>query len=71
MSKDEYDDLIRFVSQEKHRRMATVFLEESDYRWARFWSAGDDEDVEGVFVNWYSRLPMPYIPWVENRRYNI
>ena len=67
MSEDEFEDLVTFVSLEKHRKMENVFKSESDYRWISFWSAGDDEDVEGKFVNWYSRIPIPYIPWAENR----
>ena len=34
-----------------------------------FWTAAEDEEVEGEFVNYYSKEPMQYIPWHTNRPY--
>ena len=28
------------------------------------WVAGDDNDVEGTFLNWYTNEPLPFLPWV-------
>ena len=33
------------------------------------WVAGDDEDNEGVFLNWYTNQPILYLPWTLNRPY--
>ena len=69
MSEIEFDDVIRFVEQEKHLKMPAFEKEGEPYREVHFWSAGEDDDVEGEFVNYYSKEPMPYLPWGKNRPY--
>ena len=64
MSKKEFDDLIMFVAQEKHLKM-----QQFARRSVAFWCAGEDDKVEGEFVNYYSKKPMPYLPWGKNRPY--
>ena len=61
-SKEEYDDLVQFVSQEKHLKNPDVKAEE-----LKVWHAGDDFEEEGVFLSWYTDAPLPYLPWAPSR----
>ena len=71
MSKEEFDDVIRSVTL-GYLSIPTFFLKDgwkngNDYVYV--WIAGDDNDYEGRFLNWYTNQPMPYLPWAENRPY--
>ena len=68
MSKEEYEDIIRFVLQEKHWKAVKALKKESED--VDIWHAGDDDDVEGQFLNWYTNEPMPYLPWEESRPFS-
>ena len=68
MSKEALDDLARFLALRKHRRM-NIYKEEKGVATSYFWSAGHDNLEEGTFVNWYTNIPMPYLPWERNRPY--
>ena len=68
MSKEEFDDIVRFVAQEKHVKNPEVF-DEAIKNVMRYWSAVDDNDSEGIFLNWYTNEAMPYLPWGPNRPY--
>jgi hypothetical protein len=72
MSKEEFDDIIRSVTLRKYTAMPSIFMKDG---WINgddnvyVWIAGDDDDYEGRFLNWYTDQPMPYLPWAENRPY--
>ena len=34
------------------------------------WHAGDDNDEEGIFLNWYTNQPMSYLPFGDGRPYS-
>ena len=59
MSKDQHDDLVRFVAQEKHVQNKEAYKKGA----IQFWNAGDDLDEKGTWLNWYTNKPMPYLPW--------
>ena len=67
MSKEEYDDIVRFIAQEKHMKNSEAFDSQDKFE---VWHAGDDDDEEGSFLNWYTNEPMPYLPWASNRPYS-
>ena len=67
MSEEDFKDHVRFVTQSKHFLMPIGFLpnsEKSEFD-INVWVAGDDNDEEGVFLNWYTNQPLPYLPWGE------
>ena len=72
MSREEFDDIIRSVTLRKYTAMPSIFMKDG---WINgddnvyVWIAGDDDDYEGRFLNWYTDQPMPYLPWAENRPY--
>ena len=66
-SEEEYEDLVRFVSQGKHMKNSKIFGSDNIFN---IWHAGDDNDEEGVFLNWYTNQPMLYLPWRDNRPYS-
>ena len=43
MSKDQHDDLVRFVAQEKHLKNQEAYKNGA----VQFWNAGDDLDEKG------------------------
>ena len=53
MSKEEYDDIVRFIAQEKHMKNSEAFDSQDKFE---VWHAGDDDDEEGIFLNWYTLL---------------
>ena len=66
MSKEDYEDCVRFVAQEKHMNNSEIFYNNVQFG---VWHAGSDEREEGKFTNWYTNEPMPYLPWKEDRPY--
>ena len=62
MSKDEYEDIERYATQEKHLKNPDVNTKNINY-----WHAGDDDEDEGVWLNWYTNKPLPYLPWGPGR----
>ena len=65
MTEKEFNDLINFVTQKKYFSMSEGFeAGEENFEFGIYvWVAGDDIDVEGTFLNWYSDEPIPYLPW--------
>ena len=67
LSKEEFDDIVRFVTQQKHFSIADGgFVEKKDEFKMWVWVAGDDDEEEGKFFTWYTNEPMPYLPWAPN-----
>ena len=69
ISEEEFNDLIRVITQKKHFSMPEGVEENDDAYEIAAWVAGDDEDNEGVFLNWYTNQPILYLPWPPNRPY--
>ena len=67
MSKEEFNDFVSFVTLKKHLSISDIFNQRDDEFGIDVWVAGDDDDVEGRFLNWYTNQPMSYLPWGENR----
>ena len=49
--------------------MPKCFVEKDGDFVVWLWLAGDDEEIEGRFLNWYSNKPILYLPWPPNRPY--
>ena len=65
MSEEEFKDHVNFVMQKKHFLMPEGFAsmdEKFDFD-IYVWVAGDDNDEEGTFMNWYTNEHLPFLPW--------
>ena len=69
LTREEFNQLVTFVTQEKHFSMVAGFEENEEELEISVWVAADDNDIEGRFVNWYSNQPLSYLPWPPNRPY--
>ena len=67
MSEEEFNNHINFITQKKHFLMAEGFSSKDEtFEYEIYvWVAGDDNDVEGKFLNWYTNEPLLYLPWGE------
>ena len=54
MSKEEFNDLVGFVTQDKYLKMDIGFEEKDEDSDITVWLAGDDEKYEGRFMKWYT-----------------
>ena len=63
ITEEDYNDLVRFVAQYKHSKA----LHESKKDVISVWSAGDDNDNEGIFLNYFTNQPLPDLPWAMDR----
>ena len=64
-SEEDFNNLLPYLSNEKFYPLH----DENDYSTLDVWLAGSDAEVEGTYMTWYTKLPMPYLPWQDNRPY--
>ena len=64
MSKEEFDDIVRYFVEERHVKAIHEDYDENGHVFV--WHAGDNLNGKGVFLNWYTNEPLPYVPWQKN-----
>ena len=65
MTKEEFDDHTMFVYKEKHQFPASY--EDENHLTINFWTVSYDDEIEGEFVNFYSKELIQYLPFTINR----